>query len=218
MAMNAELPDAFASVPPLAGEGAPAFLVVALAAMGAALAVVSASLWLAPPMAPAEPVTIVVRGKAPPPKIIKVPVPAPPKIIKVPAKPAPPPCFTPVTFMFATGLSVPMTGTDADRTRLNAGIARLRKWLSKHNDAKLVIEGHADKLGPEEINLMLSFARAKAVSTILVSDGIPADRMTVRAAGAEGADVNIDPRDRRVDVSIEGVSTCKSASGATEQP
>jgi outer membrane protein OmpA-like peptidoglycan-associated protein len=65
---------------------------------------------------------------------------------------------------------------------------------------------------------MLSFSRAKSVSTILVSDGIPANRMTVRAAGAEGAAANADPRDRRVDVSIEGVNTCKSASGATEQP
>jgi hypothetical protein len=218
MDMNAGLPDAFAPVPPIAGEGTPAFLIIALAAMGTALAIVSASIWLSPPMAPSEPVTIVVRQKAPPPKIIKVPVPAPPKIIKVPAKPAPPPCFTPVTFMFATGHSVPRTGTDADRTHLNAGIARLRNWLSKHDDAKLLIEGHADALGPEGINLMLSFARAKAVSAILVSDGIPADRMIVRAAGAEGAGTNVDPRDRRVDVSIEGVSTCKSASSATEQP
>jgi hypothetical protein len=218
MAMNAELPDAFAPALPIAGEGAPVLLVASLAAMGAALAIISASIWLNPSMAPAEPVTIVVRERAPPPKIIKVPVPAPPKIIKVPAKPAPPPCFTPVTFMFATGHAVPLTGTDAERERLLAGIARLRSWLSKHDDAKLLIEGHADALGPEAVNLMLSFARAKAISTILVSDGIPANRMTVRAAGAEGAGMNIDPRDRRVDVSIEGVNTCKSASGATEQP
>ncbi len=217
MAINAELPDAFFPALPMAGEGAPVLLVAALAVIGSALAVISASIWLNP-VGSSEPMTIVVREKAPPPKIIKVTVPAPPRIIEVPAKPAPPPCFTPVTFMFATGHSVPMTGTDADRERMSAGIARLSGWLNKHHDAKLLIEGHADALGTEAINLVLSFARAKSISAILVSDGIPADRMTVRAAGAEGAGSNIDPRDRRVDVSIEGVSTCKSASGATEQP
>jgi len=218
MAMNAELPDAFVSAQPLAGEGTPALLVVALAAMGAALAVISASIWLNPSGTPAEPVTIVVREKAPPPKIIKVTVPAPPRIIEVPAKPVPPPCFNTVTMMFATGQSVPLIETEAERKRLLAGINRLTGWLSKHDGAKLLIEGHADALGPEGINLMLSFARAKSVSNFLVSNGLPADRMTVRAAGAEGAGANIDPRDRRVDVSIEGVTTCKSAPGATEQP
>ena len=215
--MNGELPDAFAPALPLAGEGAPILLVAALAIMGTTLAVVSASIWLAPPVIAQKPVTIVVREKAPPPKIIKVPAP-PPKIIKVPAKPAPPPCFDPVTLMFKTAESVPLTGTDADRERLRAGIARLRRWLAKHADAKLLIEGHADALGPEAINLVLSFARAKSVSALLISSGIPADRMTVRAAGAEGAATNIDPRDRRVDVRIEGVNACKSATGATEHP
>ena len=109
-------------------------------------------------------------------------------------------------------------GTDADRAQLRAGIARLSDWLGKHADAKLLIEGHADVLGPEAVNLVLSFARAKAVSSLLVSNGIPANRMTVRAAGAEGAATNIDPRDRRVDISIEGINACKSASGATEHP
>ena len=220
--MNTELPDAFLPTLPLAGEGAPALLVAALVAMGTTLAVVSASIWLTPPVKPLKPMTIVVREKAPPPlppTIIKVPAPAPPPtIIKVPAKPAPPPCFDPVTLMFATGKSEPLTGTDADRARLRAGIARLSGWLGKHADAKLLIEGHADSLGGEAHNLVLSFARAKSVSTLLVSNGIPAGLMTVRAAGAEGAAASIDPRDRRVDISIEGINACKSAAGATEHP
>ena len=217
--MSTELPDTFAPALPLAGESAPALLVAALTAMGATLAVVSASIWLTPPVTPAKPVTIVVREKAPPPTIIEVPAPAPPPtIIKVPAKPVPPPCFDPVTFMFATGKSVPLIWTDAERALLRAGIARISGWLRKHADAKLLLEGHADSLGNEANNLVLSFARAKSVSSLLVSHGIPAGRMTVRAAGAEGAATNIDARDRRVDVSIEGVNACKSAAGATEQP
>ncbi len=230
--MNADLPDAFPPALPLAGEGAPALLVAALAAMGVTLAVVSASIWLVPPVTQPKPVTIVVHEKepAPPPKIIEVRVPAPappptiihvpspPTIVHVPAPAAPPPCFDPVTVMFARGKSVPLTPADADRAELKAGVARLSDWLLKHANARLLVAGHADSLGNEEQNLVLSFARAKSVSSLLASNGIPASRMTVRAAGAAEATAKIDPRDRRVDVSIEGVAACKSATGATEHP
>lgn len=220
MSANADLPDAFPPALPLAGEGAPAFLVAALAAMGATLAVVSASIWLAPPVIPPKPVTIVVHEKEPPPppRIIEVPVPAPappPTIVQVLA---PPPCFNPVTLMFATDKSVPLIATDAERAQLHAGIARLSDWLGKHADARLLVAGYSDSHGTEAHNLVLSFARAKAVSSLLATKGIPAGRMTVRAAGAGEAAANIDPRDRRVDVSIEGVNACKSATGATEHP
>ncbi len=221
--MNAELPDAFPPALPLTGEGTPALLTAALAAMGATLAVVSASIWLAPPVTPPKPVTIVVHEMepAPPPKIIEVQVPAPappPTIIRVPAPPAPPPCFDPLTVMFARGKSAPLPGADADRAMLHEGIARLSDWLGKHADAKLVIAGHADSLGTEEQNLVLSFARSKSVSSLLGSSGIPSNRMTVRAAGAAEAAAAADPRDRRVDVSVDGVTPCKSATGAPEHP
>jgi len=221
--VNAELPDAFPPALPLTGEGAPALLVAALAAMGATLAVVSASIWLAPPVAQPEKVTIVVHEKepAPPPQIIEVPVPAPappPKIIEVRVPSPPPPCFDPLTVMFARGKSAPLAGTDANHALLRAGIDRLSDWLSKHTDSKLVVAGHADSLGTEEQNLVLSFARSKSVSSLLASSGIPANRMTVRAAGAAEAAISADARDRRVDVSIEGVNPCKSAAGAPEHP
>jgi outer membrane protein OmpA-like peptidoglycan-associated protein len=220
VAVNAELPDAFPPALPLTGEGAPALLTVLLAAMGATLAVVSASLWLAP-VNLQEPVTIVVHEKepAPPPQIIEVQLPAPePKIIEVPAPPPPPPCFDPVTIMFATNKSDPLVATDTERALLRAGVARISDWLSKHTDAKLLIEGHADSQGTEERNLVLSFARAKAVSSLLATNGIAPNRQTVRAAGAGEAAIKIDRRDRRVDAGIEGVSPCKGASGATEHP
>jgi hypothetical protein len=223
VAVNAELPDAFPPALPLAGEGAPALLAALLAVMGATLAVVSASMWLAPPVTQLEPVTIVVHEKepAPPPQIIEVKVPAPappPTIIRVPAPPAPPPCIDPLTIMFARGKSAPLPGADADRAMLHAGIARLSDWLNKHADAKLVVAGHADSVGTEEQNLVLSFARSKSVSSLLASNGIPANRLTVRAAGAAEAAASADPRDRRVDVSVEGVTPCKSATGAPEHP
>ena len=76
--VNAELPDAFPPAPPLAGEGAPALLVAALAAMGVTLAAVSASIWLAPPVTPPKPVTIVVHEQSPPPPPVIIREPAPP--------------------------------------------------------------------------------------------------------------------------------------------
>lgn len=148
-----------------------------------------------------------------------MPAPAPPpKIIEVQAPPPPPPCIDPVSVMFATDKSEPVIATDAERALLRAGIARLSDWLGKHADAKLLIEGHSDSQGTEAHNLLLSFARAKAVSALLASNGIPASRQTVRAAGAGEAAAKIDRRDRRVDAGIDGVNACKSATGATEHP
>ncbi len=225
--VNAELSEAFPPALPLAGEGAPILLVAVLAAMGATLAVVSASIWQA---LPPEPVTIVVRKMlpAPPPTIIEVPVPTPappPIIIEVPAPAAPPPCFEHLTLTFAPNSAAPQAGTVA-------GIARLREWLGNHEDARVLIEGHADSRGSEAHNLALSFARAKSVASALARNGIPAGRITVRAAGAAEAAANrewvtrvghriigaSDARDRRVVVGIEGLTACKSATGATEHP
>ena len=228
--MNAELPDAFPPAPPLAGERAPALLVAALAVMGAALAAVSASIWLAPPVTPPKRVTIVVHEQSPPPPPVIIREPAPPPIIirepaptpppppapewtpvATPAPAAPPPCFDPVTLMFGRESTVPLAGTAAD-------IARLRDWLGHHANARLIVEGHADSRGSEAHNLVLSFARAKSVVAILAGNGIPAGRMTVRAAGAAEAAANIYARDRRVVVGIEGLTPCKSVTGATEHP
>ena len=84
--VNAELPDAFLPALPLAGEGAPAQLVAVLAAMGFTLAVVSASIWGAPPLMPPEPVTIVVHEKSPPPEPVTI-------VVHETSPPPPPPSF-----------------------------------------------------------------------------------------------------------------------------
>jgi outer membrane protein OmpA-like peptidoglycan-associated protein len=182
---------------------------------------------------PPPPPTIIevpVPAPAPPPTIVRVEVPVPtpappPTIIEVQAPAAPPPCFDPVTLMFSPDRTVPLAGADA-------GIARLRDWLGTHADARVVVEGHADSRGSESHNLTLSFARAKAVASILARNGIPAGRISVRAAGAAEAAANrqwvtsvghkrivgTDARDRRAVVGIEGLTACKSATGAVENP
>ncbi len=154
-----------------------------LAAMGVALAVVAASIWLAPPVTPPKPVTVVVHEQAPaPPPIVihEQSPPPPPTIIRVPEPAPPPPCFDLVTLMFAPNATAPVAGTDAD-------VARLRDWVAQHAESRLIVEGHADSRGSEAHNLTLSFARAKSVASILARNGIPAGRITVRAAGAAEA-------------------------------
>jgi outer membrane protein OmpA-like peptidoglycan-associated protein len=212
--VTVEPASAFPPAPPLAGEGAPVLLVAVLAVMGATLAVVSASIWRAPPVTPLEPVTVVVHETSPPPPPIVIreqAPPPPPTIIRVEAPTPRTPCFDPVTLMFAGGSAVPLAGADA-------GIERLRDWLDHHADGRLLVEGHADSRGSEARNIALSFARAKSVASILARNGIPAGRVTVRAAGAAEAAANGDARNRRAVVGIEGLAACKSAAGATEHP
>jgi outer membrane protein OmpA-like peptidoglycan-associated protein len=209
--VSGDLTEAFPPTLPLAGEGAPALLVAVLAAVGAALAVVSASIWFVPPVIPPKPVTIVVREQAPPPP------PPPPTIIRAPLPLLAPavapraPCFDPVTLMFARDGAAPLAGAEA-------GVARLRDWLGSHAEGRLLVEGHADSFGGEAHNLALSFARAKSVASLLARNGVPAGRITVRAAGAAEAAANNGALNRRVVIGIEGLAACKSASGARERP
>ena len=56
--------------------------------------------------------------------------------------------------------------------------------LNEHPEVKRVqIEGHTDKKAPKAYNLKLSQKRADAVKAYLLSKGIPAKRLTVKAFG-----------------------------------
>ena len=53
------------------------------------------------------------------------------------------------------------------------------KWLKKHEDIKVVVQGYCDERGTREYNLALGERRANAVKQYLVSKGIAADRISV---------------------------------------
>ncbi len=53
----------------------------------------------------------------------------------------------------------------------------------------VIIQGHADQLGPEEYNLKLSMARAESVKSVLVERGVPAERLETVAFGNEMPEV-----------------------------
>lgn len=72
----------------------------------------------------------------------------------------------------------------------------------------VIIEGHADKSGPNDYNMRLSSRRADAVRDALVQRGWPTDRIEMRALGEEVPLVETqdgvrEPANRRVRVTIQ---------------
>ena len=59
------------------------------------------------------------------------------------------------------------------------------KWLKKHEEVKVVVQGYCDERGTREYNLALGERRANAVKQFLVSKGIAADRISTISYGKE---------------------------------
>ena len=80
--------------------------------------------------------------------------------------------------LFATG-----------RAELQPGALRnvqqLAAVLRQYPERRVLIEGFTDSVGAEQMNLALSQRRAEAFRQALVSAGIPAERMEVRAHGED---------------------------------
>lgn len=124
----------------------------------------------------------------------------------------PPYCFSAFNIPFARNSAVPMT------KGLGPSIERLRRLMTEHPEATLLVEGHTDSTGTEQFNVLLSFSRAKAVADLLRHLGIPLRRTNVRAAGASEANDQAGlASDRRAFLRIEGVENCNGAEGATEK-
>ena len=72
-----------------------------------------------------------------------------------------------------------------DSTQLSAaGRAALDAWVAgEGKEAKIVIFGHADRLGPASYNMALSRRRAEAVRAYLVRKGVDAGRIEIIAKG-----------------------------------
>jgi hypothetical protein len=67
-----------------------------------------------------------------------------------------------------------------------AAIESIVDWITANPDGLVVLDGHADDLGPARANLRLSFERAKAVRTELVLAGVDPDHIVVAAFGKRG--------------------------------
>ena len=62
-------------------------------------------------------------------------------------------------------------------------IDKLAEWLKKNPTRNLLIEGHTDNTGSEDLNMRLSQQRAEAVRNGLLSRGVGADRITTKGYG-----------------------------------
>jgi OmpA-OmpF porin, OOP family len=72
----------------------------------------------------------------------------------------------------------------------------------------VIVEGHADKSGPDDYNMRLSQRRAEAVRQALIERGWPAERIEIRAMGeevplVETADGVREPANRRVRIAFQ---------------
>lgn len=88
--------------------------------------------------------------------------------------------FTPadVFFSFSTGSAdIAPGGTRS--------IEKLAVLLQKHPKVTVLIEGHTDSAGPDQINAPLSEKRAQSVKHLLVGKGISPDRVVTRGYGKQ---------------------------------
>lgn len=69
---------------------------------------------------------------------------------------------------------------------------------------ELVLVGHTDPRGTEQYNEELGKSRAESVADVLISAGIPRDKLVIRSAGESAASSDKEdwPTDRRVEVAI----------------
>ncbi len=127
---------------------------------------------------------------------------------------AAPPCLPIVTVSFAHDSTKPILEGREKAAR------PLVDWIATHPEAVLSVEGHADTVGTEDYNIVLSFGRARAVAGWLGHLGVPATRIAPRAAGttpAKGLPADVSTN-RLVVLQIEGVDVCRDTGGATKRP
>ncbi len=82
------------------------------------------------------------------------------------------------------------------------------KYLSEHKDKKLLLTGHTDNSGPDEVNMRLSRDRANQVKSKLRKSGIESDQIAVEAKGetepkADNSTMSGRKANRRVTVVVE---------------
>lgn len=83
------------------------------------------------------------------------------------------------------------------------------QYLLSHPDEKVVLEGHTDERGTREYNIALGERRAKAVSQLMVLQGVPQSQIDMVSFGEErpvapGHDESAWSLNRRVEILYPG--------------
>lgn len=123
-------------------------------------------------------------------------------------------CPPPVHIPFKLDSAAPITKD------VQMDIEKLQAFMNRHSDARLSVEGHADAMGAEDYNLLLSYRRAKAAAVLLGRAGLPEARMTVRAAGKAAPIAGVpgaSERNRRVVLQVVGIDACLETHSGSHQ-
>ena len=70
--------------------------------------------------------------------------------------------------------------------KVAAKLDRAASWAHENPGGLVVLDGHADRVGSEPVNLHLSMQRAKAVRDRLIAAGVDPDQLVVAAFGEHG--------------------------------
>jgi outer membrane protein OmpA-like peptidoglycan-associated protein len=211
----------------LIGEDAPNWLAASFAALGTLMAIVSTTAWMSqsPQITAPHPDAAAIQTKEQDRLTQDSVIAAPPPSARAPENDAAEPrrrqadsgapseptmCFSAFDIPFTHDSSTP------NIKGVEQSIELLLQWMTDHPNAVISIEGHADTIGTEQYNLLLSFSRAKAIASFLGRFGIPEQRITIRAAGASAGKGKARELARRAVIRIEGVANCNGAGGATD--
>lgn len=93
------------------------------------------------------------------------------------------------------------------RSATRSNLADLSQTLNKYEDTDIVVQGHTDSTGSEELNMELSENRAKSVRNYLTGQGVAAPRFTVQGFGeslpiADNETSSGRQQNRRVEIAI----------------
>jgi outer membrane protein OmpA-like peptidoglycan-associated protein len=70
--------------------------------------------------------------------------------------------------------------------KVAAKLDRTASWAHENPGGLVVLDGHADRVGSEPLNLHLSMQRAKAVRDRLIAAGVDPDQLILAAFGEHG--------------------------------
>ncbi len=188
---------------PVLGENLHGGLLVAVIVVGVLMA--AAATWLALDDTQADPTSTI--SQALPTKIPDTPatVTAMPANETQSSNNAKPTCPEIVSIFFPIGATVPQARSDTSE------LDSIVNWAKLNPEAKIAVQGYADMVGLDQTNLLLSYERAKTVSSFLVSRGVVLQQIQIAAAGSHSL-VEGSPGDaqvnRRVTIQISNPEVC----------
>lgn len=120
-----------------------------------------------------------------------------------------------IKITFDSGLLFAVSKSDLSTAAQN-NLMELAETLNKYPDTEILVEGHTDASGSDELNMRLSDDRAKSVKAFLIGKNVKASRLTTVGYGEAQpiADNTTDAgkaQNRRVEIAIYANKKMKKA-------